>query len=118
MTELFEKAAVGVEAAGVLLLLIGVTLSTARYLDRWLRKAERAGAYRAFRRELGRTLLLTLEFLVAADIIYTVAIERTFESLGMLGLLVLVRTFLSFALELEVTGRWPWQGGPEAATSD
>ncbi len=57
-------------------------------------------AYRAFRQELGRSLLLTLEFLIAADIIYTIAVNPTFTSLGMLGLLVLIRTFLSFSLEM------------------
>ncbi len=64
---------------------------------------------RLFIHQLGRTLLLCLEFLVAADIIYTIAIEPSFNSLGLLGLLVLIRTFLSVSLEMELTGRWPWQ---------
>jgi uncharacterized membrane protein len=77
-----------------------------------------AEAYRSFRQQLGRTLLLTLEFLIASDIIYTIAVERTFESLGMLGLLVLIRTFLSFSLEVEISGRWPWQGRDGARGSN
>ncbi len=117
MRELFEMATVAVEAAAVVLLLVGLTLSTGRFLFGALR-GPRLTAYRTFRRELGRCLLLTLEFLIAADIIYTVAVEQTFTSLGMLDLLVLIRTFLSFALELEITGRWPWQGGEEAPESE
>lgn len=113
MKELFETAVLAVEAAAVLLLLIGLTLSTGRFLYRTLRGLG-LSAYRSFRQELGRSLLLTLEFLIAADIIYTIAVDQTFTSLGMLGLLVLIRTFLSFALELEVSGRWPWQDSGEA----
>ena len=69
------------------------------------------------REELARTLLLTLEFLIAADVIYTIAVEQTFSSLGMLALLVVIRTFLSFSLQLELTGRWPWHGGEETPGS-
>ena len=61
------------------------------------------------RQRLGRGILLGLEFLVAADIIHTVAVELTFETIGILAVIVLIRTFLSFTLELELTGRWPWQ---------
>ncbi len=99
MKELFETAALVVEAAAVLLLLIGLTLSTGRFLYR-TRRVRGPPAYRAFRQELGRSLLLTLEFLIAADIIYTIAVNPTFTSLGMLGLLVLIRTFLSFSLKM------------------
>ena len=60
-------------------------------------------------RMLGQGILLGLEFLIAADIIHTVAVELTFESIGVLALVVLIRTFLSFTLDLELTGRWPWQ---------
>ena len=65
--------------------------------------------YHVLRRTLGRGILLGLEFLVAADIIMTVAVELTFERVGALALIVIVRTFLSFALEVEMTGNWPWQ---------
>ena len=64
--------------------------------------------YRQLRRGIGRGVLLGLELLVAGDIIRTVAIEPTFESVGVLAAIVVVRTFLSFALEVELTGRWPW----------
>ncbi|WP_345409910.1 DUF1622 domain-containing protein [Nonomuraea salmonea] len=72
-------------------------------------------AYQRYRKGLGRAILLGLEFLVAADIIRTVAISPTFASVGVLAVIVLVRTFLSFSLEVELEGRWPWQQGPPAA---
>lgn len=63
------------------------------------------------RQRMGRGILLGLEFLIAADIIHTVAVEFTYEAIGVLALIVFVRTFLSFTLELEIEGRWPWQKG-------
>lgn len=75
----------------------------------------RAGSYRTFRQLFGRTVLLGLEILIAADIVRTVAVTPTLEEVLVLGLIVLIRTFLSFSLELEISGRWPWQqpGSPE-----
>ncbi len=70
--------------------------------------------YEWYRQTLARAILLGLELLVAADIINTVAVDPSFRSVGVLGLIVLVRTFLSFTLELEISGRWPWQAKPEA----
>ena len=61
------------------------------------------------RQHLGRGILLGLEFLVAADIIHTVAVELTFTTVGVLAIIVLIRTFLSFTLDVELTGKWPWQ---------
>lgn len=118
MKGFFEIAASGVEIAGILLLMIGLVLALARFVQGVLRPAERSGAYATFRRDLGRPLLLSLEFLVASDIIYTIAVERTFDSLAMLGMLVLIRTFLSFSLEVEISGRWPWQGRGRSGASD
>lgn len=65
--------------------------------------------FRDIRHQLGRGILLGLEFLVAADIIHTVAVELTFSTVGVLAIVVLIRTFLSFTLDVELTGRWPWQ---------
>lgn len=73
-----------------------------------LRRAE-PGTYRLFRQQLGRSILLGLELLVAADIIRTIAVTPTLESVAVLAGIVLIRTFLSFSLELEITGSWPWQ---------
>jgi uncharacterized membrane protein len=68
--------------------------------------------YESFRRQLGRSILLGLEFLVAADIIRTVAVTPTPQSVAVLAGIVLIRTFLSFSLQLEMTGAWPWQPKP------
>lgn len=108
MREYFHLAVEVVEAAAVVLLLIGLLLSTARYLRRVFGD-DAESAFLGYRRDLGRTLLLTLEFLIAGDILETVAVERTVTSLALLGGLVVIRTFLSFTLEAEINGRWPWQ---------
>ncbi|WP_225204508.1 DUF1622 domain-containing protein [Novosphingobium huizhouense] len=71
-----------------------------------------------FRSGLGRSILLGLEFLVAADIINTVAIEPTLASLAVLAGIVLIRTFLSFSLEVEIEGRWPWRRGAAPSAAD
>lgn len=73
------------------------------------RQYDAKGVFQEVRQRLGRGILLGLEFLVAADIIMTVTVDLTFESVGTLALIVLVRTFLSFTLDVELTGRWPWQ---------
>jgi uncharacterized membrane protein len=108
MLEYFEFAVVLVEVAAVLLLLTGLTLSTAKYLQAQF-SGDRLNACQKCRRSLGQTLLLTSEFLIAANILETVTIDRTMASAGLLAILVVVRTFLSFAFALELTGRWPWQ---------
>ena len=66
-------------------------------------------AFRSYRANLGRGILLGLEFLIAADVIGMVAIVPTFERLGILGLIIVIRTFLSFSLQIEIEGRWPWR---------
>ncbi len=113
MSEIFESVAIVVEGAAVALLVMGLSVASGRFLYGATR-GQIATAYPKYRKELGRTLLLTLEFLIASDIIFTVATEKTFTSLGMLGLLVLIRTFLSFALEVELSG-WPRRGGDKDA---
>ena len=117
MQDFFATVVFVVEAVGVLILLAGLIVSTVRYLYGIAQK-QGSKAYIAYRRNLGRTLLLTLEFLIAADILETVAVDRTLTSLGILGGLVIVRTFLSFALEVELNGRWPWQGRQDTPAGD
>ncbi|MFP4143997.1 MAG: DUF1622 domain-containing protein [Phycisphaeraceae bacterium] len=73
------------------------------------------GLFRETRHRLAYGILLGLEFLVAADIIHTVAVNLTFTSVGVLAIVVLIRTFLSFTLEMEIAGRWPWQNKQEAS---
>ena len=100
-----------VELAGVSVLIAGAMLAAAAFLIRLLCRRLFRAAYRELRADLGRAILLGLEFLVIADIIGTVAVEPTLQNLGVLAVIVAIRTLLSFALELEVSGRWPWQKG-------
>jgi uncharacterized membrane protein len=109
MIPFFKIAVIAFEAVAVAVLIFGTTLFTGRFIKGMFSETDRSRAYRDFRKGFGRTLLLALDLLVAADIILTVTLELSFETLGMLGLLVLIRTFLHFILELEVSGRWPWQ---------
>ncbi len=104
-----EAVGTAVDVAGVVIIVVGALIATAVFAYRVLQRSELHSAYRSYRHGLGRAILLGLELLVAADIIRTVAIAPTFTSVGVLGLIVLVRTFLSFSLEVELEGRWPWQ---------
>ncbi len=108
---LIELVGKVVDAGGVAIVVVGVLVATVLALRMLLKRQK--GAYEAYRRLLGRSILLGLEFLVAADIIRTVAVTPTFRSVGVLAVIVVIRTFLSFSLELEITGRWPWQSKPE-----
>ena len=112
---LVSVVALMMEAAGIAVLVVGMLVATAAFIARLLRRTTFANVYDAYRADLGRAILLGLEFLVAADIVGTVAIEPTFRSLGVLALIVLIRTFLSFTLELDIHGRWPWQKRDERA---
>jgi len=96
-----------IDAIGVAVIAGGAILAVFLTIGRI--RQEDSGAYEFFRRRLGRAILLGLEFLVAADIIRTVAVTPSAESVAVLGGIVLIRTFLSFSLQLEVTGAWPWQ---------
>ena len=96
------------EVAGVGILLTGGVVSLVVYARDVSRGASRA-AYTALRHNLGRTILLGLEVLIIADIILTVAIDQTLENAATLGLIVLVRTFLSFSLDIEMDGVVPWR---------
>jgi len=117
-----ESLASGIELTGMVVIVVGGAASLVAFLVRLAtrrhegdRRFERI--YRELRADLGRAILLGLEFLVAADIIGTVAVAPTFANLGVLALIVAIRTFLSFSLELEITGRWPWQETPERPTA-
>jgi len=108
--EWVELAGTVIDGAGVAAVVIGVVAATAWAAVRRFRGGRTV--YREYRQLLGRSILLGLELLVAADIIRTVAVTPTLESLAVLAGIVLIRTFLSFSLELEITGRWPWQKEP------
>jgi uncharacterized membrane protein len=103
-----ELIGTGIDAAGVLLIVLGALVATMRCVRRLAQRDE--GAYRVYRQGLGRAILLGLELLVAGDIIRTVVVDPTPQNVGVLALIVLIRTFLSWSLEVELEGRWPWQG--------
>ena len=102
-----ELVGTAVDGAGVATIVVGGLAATVLAAVGLVRG--RAGVYRGYRRRLGRSILLGLELLVAGDIIRTVAVSPTYTSVGVLAVIVAIRTFLSFSLELEITGRWPWQ---------
>jgi uncharacterized membrane protein len=97
-----------VEIVGVAVLIAGGCYALGAFALR-IAGGGTTDAYEDLRRSLGRSILLGLEILVAADIIRTIAITPTFTSVGVLGLIVVVRTFLSFSLEAELDGQWPWR---------
>jgi uncharacterized membrane protein len=107
LVEIIEAIGRAIDAIGVAVIAGGGLLAVFLTIGRI--RQENGGAYEFFRRRLGRAILLGLEFLVAADIIRTVAVTPTGESVAVLAGIVLIRTFLSFSLQLEMTGAWPWQ---------
>lgn len=96
-----------IELVGVVVIVCGVIAATVWSL-REMRHGEFADAFRSYRANLGRGILLGLEFLIAADIIGMVAIVPSFDRLGILALIIVIRTFLSFSLQIEIEGRLPW----------
>ena len=106
--ELMDYVAKAFEAVGVGVLVLGLVWSVVVSGRVW-RKAEGREAYRVLRESFGGVLLLGLEILVAADLIRTVAVEPSMENVLVLGLIVLIRTFLSFSLEIEIEGVPPWR---------
>jgi uncharacterized membrane protein len=98
-----------IDGTGVVVIVCGLLLATGVFALAERDRAQRATAYRVYRQQVGKAILLGLEFLVAGDIIRTVAVDPSFSGVGVLAILVVVRTFLSFTLEVELEGRWPWQ---------
>lgn len=112
--EWIDAAALAIEILAVVIIVASILYSTIRYLIHVITRPEEEGQYQDLKIRLGKALLLGLEILVAADIVRTVALEATIQSVVVLGLLVLIRTFLSWALVVEIEGRWPWKGPREA----
>ena len=106
-----ELCAVAIELLGIAIISIIALYALVHGGWRMVKGDSLSDIQQQMRQQLGRGILLGLEFLIAADIIHTVAVELTFETVGVLALVVLIRTFLSFTLELELTGKWPWQQG-------
>ena len=107
---LTELSALGIEILAIVLIVGAILFSTAIFLNGMATRAEYGSShYESYKRRIGRALLLCLEILVAADIVRTVALDSSIGSVLALGLLVVVRTFLSWSLILEIEGRWPWE---------
>ena len=107
--EVMDAIATGVEVLGVLTLVVGLAAALVHAGLALVGGQGGNEGYRIVRTVFGRSILLGLEFLVAADIIRTVAVQPSLENVAVLGLIVLIRTFLSFSLEVEIDGRWPWR---------
>ncbi|GAB3227022.1 hypothetical protein GCM10027447_17840 [Glycomyces halotolerans] len=104
-----ETTGKAIEGAGVAVIVVGMLGLSVRFARDVAGRGDLQASYRRYRRGIGRAILLGLEFLVAGDIIRTVAVSPTFTSVGVLAIIVAIRTFLSFSLEAELEGRWPWQ---------
>ena len=114
-----ELIATFIGVVAVLIILAAVAYSTVRYIIALIRyRGGRKRDYEDYRKMLAMGLMLGLEILVAADIIETVALDNSLESVVVLGLLVLIRTFLSWSLVVETEGRWPWQPKSKGEMSD
>jgi uncharacterized membrane protein len=105
--EVIEMMAQSIEVLAVFIIVGGIIYGIGRYC--FHARKQVADAYKRFKDKIGEALLLGLEFLVAADIIRTVALSPTLQNIAVLGVLVLIRTFLSWSLVVEMEGRWPWQ---------
>ena len=107
-TDIISLTGYAIEAVGVLVVAVGTIMSSAVFV-RTFRQLPEGVAYKTYRQQLGRSIILGLEFLIAGDIIRTVVVADTLENVAVLGLIILIRSFLSVTLHLEVEGRWPWQ---------
>jgi uncharacterized membrane protein len=110
-TEVMDHVAQGFEGLGVLVLAAGTLWSFLLGAAAWHRSGQARQAYALLRQALGGTLLLGLEILVAADLVRTIAVAPTLDNVLILGLIVLIRTFLSFSIDIEITGTLPWREG-------
>lgn len=114
---LIELAALLIELMAVAVIIAAVVvLAVKRGTVRYVFQVNAPGAYESYKHQLGKALLLGLELLVAADVVRTVALEPTLKNVAVLGLLVLIRTFLSWSLTVEMDGRWPWQSRSATST--
>ena len=104
-----DQLAKALELAGVAIIVGGIVLATLRFIRDGVRTNDWQSVFPHYRSNIGRGILLGLELLVGADIISTITAPLTFESVGLLAGIVLIRTFLSFSLETEIEGCWPWQ---------
>jgi uncharacterized membrane protein len=115
--ELVTAGGLILDVAGVLVILFGALAATSTYL---LRRSD-AASFPLYRKSLGRAILLGLEFMVGGDIVRTVSVEHpSIDNVLVLGMIVLIRTILGWSMQVEIEGRWPWQGSeiaPDASGS-
>jgi uncharacterized membrane protein len=111
-----DQLAKALELSGVAIIVGGIVLATLRFILDGSRVSDWQSAYLPYRSNIGRGILLGLELLVGADIISTITAPLTFESVGLLAGIVLIRTFLSFSLETEIEGCWPWRRAAKEAS--
>lgn len=98
----------GVEALGAAIMVLGGLAALIAYAVAMMKPVERDGSYERLRERLGRAILLGLEVLIIGDIVRTIVVDPTFESVLVLGMIVVIRIVLSFSLEVEIDGAWPW----------
>lgn len=110
-TSVMLQVAQGFEIVSAIILIVGLVVAFVLAMRTYRRGRDGTAAYRILRQTFGGVILLGLEVLVAGDLIRTVAVEPTFENVAVLGLIVLIRTFLSFSLEIEIEGVPPWRRG-------
>ena len=115
--EIMALVGLAIEVLGGVVIVLGIILATIRYVTRHDNKPG-LNIYLRYKVDIGRSLLLGLEILLAADIIETLAFELSFRSVGVLAVLIIIRTFLSWVLLLEVEGRWPWQPVESAGSAN
>jgi uncharacterized membrane protein len=114
--DLIEMIGMLIDASGVAVIVVGALAAGVVALVRFLH--HEGDVYRRFRQRLGQTILLGLELLVAGDIVRTVAANPTLTTVAILAGIILIRTFLSWSLEVEISGRWPWQKDAATPTHD
>ena len=114
--DFIEYASIAVEVIGVVLIVGGLLLATFRWI--FGTSIQPLPRYQRYREDLGRAILVGLEVLVAADIVRSVALDPTLASVGVLAMIVAVRTFLSWSLSVELEGQWPWQRGARRSDAD
>ena len=114
-TEIISAISEAIDLAGVIVIAGGAVIGVILCIRDLIGQRSAISAYGHLRTFMGRSLLLGLEFLVAGDIIKTVAIEPTFDSVIVLAIIVLVRTVLSLSIDVEIDGRWPWQAAEQGA---
>jgi uncharacterized membrane protein len=115
LDQVLKAIALGIELLGIAIIVAGAVVTTVIFVGRLLKERALDECYQKYRSAFGKAVLLGLEFLVASDIVSTVAVGLSFQDLGLLGILVIIRTSLSFALEVEINGHWPWRSSEMTA---